>query len=109
MAESSNFPEVAQFYHDEVIARASAMIVRMLERGIARGEFRPVDVSQAVSVVFSPMLMLMMWKHSFSACGRGQISADRYLETYIDLFLNGLLAEKAADKPAPSKRTDQPC
>jgi AcrR family transcriptional regulator len=109
MAESSNFPEVAQFYHDEVIARASAMIVRMLERGIARGEFRPVDVSQAVSVVFSPMLMLMMWKHSFSACGRGLISADRYLETYIDLFLNGLLTEKAADKPAPSKRTDQPC
>jgi AcrR family transcriptional regulator len=102
MAESSNFPEVTQFYHDEVITRSNAMIMRMLERGIARGEFRPVDVSQAVSVVIAPMLMLMMWKHSFSACG-GQISADQYLKTFIDLFLNGLLTDKAADKSAAPK------
>jgi AcrR family transcriptional regulator len=102
MAESCNFPEVTQFYHDEVITRANAMIVRMLERGVARGEFRPLDASQAVNVVIAPMLMLMMWKHSFSACG-GQIAADRYLEIYMDLFLNGLLADKAADKPTPSK------
>jgi AcrR family transcriptional regulator len=97
MAESCNFPEVTQFYHDEVITRGNAMIIRMLERGVARGEFRQVDVSQAMSVVVAPMLMLMMWKHSFSACG-GQIDADRYLETFIDLLLNGLLT-KTADKP----------
>jgi AcrR family transcriptional regulator len=105
MAESSNFPEVTQFYHDEVITRSNAMVMRMLERGIARGEFRPVDVSQAVSVVIAPMLMLMMWKHSFSACG-GQISADRYLDTFIDMFLNGLLTaqqQTAADKSAAPK------
>jgi AcrR family transcriptional regulator len=95
MAESCNFPEVTQFYHDEVITRGNAMIIRMLERGVARGEFRQVDV--AMSVVVAPMLMLMMWKHSFSACG-GQIDADRYLETFIDLLLNGLLT-KTADKP----------
>jgi AcrR family transcriptional regulator len=98
MAESCNFPEVTQFYHDEVITRGNAMIIRMLERGIARGEFRPVDVSQAMSVVVAPMLMLMMWKHSFSACCGGQIEADRYLETFIDLLLNGLLT-KTADQP----------
>jgi AcrR family transcriptional regulator len=101
MAESCNFPEVTQFYHDEVITRGNAMIIRMLERGIARGEFRPVDVTQAMSVVVAPMLMLMMWKHSFSACG-GQIDAPRYLDTFIDLLLNGLLTH-TPDKPAPAK------
>jgi hypothetical protein len=46
-----------------------------------------------------------MWKHSFSACG-GQISADRYLDTFIDMFLNGLLTaqqQTAADKSAAPK------
>ncbi|MDB5727341.1 MAG: TetR/AcrR family transcriptional regulator [Noviherbaspirillum sp.] len=99
MAESGNFPEVAQFYHDEVISRGNAMVVRILERGIDRGEFRPIDVTPAMSVVIAPMLMLMMWKHSFSACAGGPIDAGRYLETFIDLILNGLLTDGTADRP----------
>lgn len=99
MAESNNFPEVTQFYHDEVISRGNAMIVRMLERGIERGEFRGIDVQQAMNIVCAPMLMLMMWKHSFSSCRVEPMSADDYLNSFIDLFLHGLLN----DRPAPSK------
>jgi AcrR family transcriptional regulator len=99
MAESNNFPEVTQFYHDEVISRGNAMIMRMLERGIERGEFRRINVSQAMNLICAPMLMLMMWKHSFSACRVEPISADDYLNSFIDLFLHGLLNER----PAPLK------
>jgi AcrR family transcriptional regulator len=94
MAESNNFPEVTQFYHDEVISRGNAMIMRMLERGIERGEFRRVNVSQAMNLICAPMLMLMMWKHSFSACRVEPMSADDYLNSFIDLFLHGLLNER---------------
>jgi AcrR family transcriptional regulator len=97
MAEAGNFPEVARFYHDEVISRGTAMIVRVLERGIQRGEFRPVDVTEAINVVTAPMLMLMAWKHSFGHCGVKPLSPESYLNTFIDLFLNGLLTEKSAD------------
>lgn len=93
MAEACNFPEVTRFYHDEVISRGTAMIARMLERGIERGEFRQVDVHQATNVVVAPVLMLMMWKHSFSTCRVEPISPETYLATFIDLFLNGLLKE----------------
>jgi AcrR family transcriptional regulator len=94
MAEAGNFPEVAQFYHDEFIARANTLIIRMLERGVARGEFRKVDVVQAKSVICAPVLMLMMWTHSFNACHIEPISPEDYLNCYIDLLLNGLLTEK---------------
>jgi AcrR family transcriptional regulator len=91
MAEACNFPELARFYHAEVISRGNAAIVGMLERGIRRGEFREFDVQQAMSVVAAPMLMLMMSKHSFNLCGAETgIVADRYLKTFIDLFLHGL-------------------
>lgn len=99
MAESSNFPEVTQFYHDEVIRRGDAMIACMLERGIKRGEFRHIDVEQATRVICSPMIMLMMWKHSFSTCRPEEASPDAYLNSFIDLFLHGMLARPLA----PSK------
>lgn len=99
MAESCNFPEVAQFYHDEVISRGNAMIVRMLERGIQRGEFRNVDVMATQSVICAPMLMLMMWKHSFNACKTDPVNPEAYLNSVIDVFLHGLLNHS----PAASK------
>ena len=99
IAESSNFPEVAQFYHDEVIARGDAMIAHMLERGIQRGEFRPIDVQQATRVIRAPMLMLMMWKHSSCIYGARPISPEDYLKSFIDLFLHGVLT-------SPPKRSD---
>ncbi|HJV51693.1 MAG TPA: TetR/AcrR family transcriptional regulator [Noviherbaspirillum sp.] len=98
MAESCNFPEVTQFYYDEVISRGNAMISRMLERGVQRGEFRDIDIKQATSVVCAPMLMLMMWKHSFSACRVEPLSPENYLNSFIDLFLHGLRKET----PAPA-------
>lgn len=96
MAESSNFPEVTQFYHDEVISRGNAMIVRMLERGIQRGEFRNIDVKQTMNIVCAPMLMLMMWKHAFNTCRVDPIDPENYLNSFIDLFLHGLLSERPA-------------
>lgn len=105
MAESGNFPEVAQFYHDEVISRSNTIIIRMLKRGIARGEFRNVDVVQANKVICAPVIMLMMWKHSFGACQNDSMSADDYLQCFIDLLLRGLLTDPAA----PSPSLDSPC
>ncbi|OWW19108.1 TetR/AcrR family transcriptional regulator [Noviherbaspirillum denitrificans] len=93
MAESSNFPEVARFYHDEVIQRGNAMIARMLRRGVERGEFRPVDIEHATQLVCSPMIMLMMWKHSFAECRTEQFSPEAYLNSFVDLFLNGMLTQ----------------
>jgi AcrR family transcriptional regulator len=104
MAESGNFPEVTQFYHDEVISRSNALIIRMLERGIARGEFRHVNTVHANRVICAPIIMLMMWKHSFNACQIEPIAPEDYLNCFIDLVLRGLLV----DPSAPST-PDSPC
>lgn len=103
MAESGNFPEVARFYHEEVITRADRMVRRLLERGIARGEFRPLDTAQATNVIIAPVLMLMMWKHSVSACQPGGISPQAYLNCYIDLLLHGLAGAPATHSIDPPK------
>lgn len=98
MAESGNFPQVAKFYHDEVISRSRNLIVELLDRGIRRGEFRNIDRAYATSVIVAPILMLMMWKHSFSACQTEPISPEKFLGCFIDLLSHGLLAQSPAAK-----------
>ena len=94
VAESGNFPDVAQFYHNEVISRGNAMIERALERGMARGEMRQLDAVEVTQVIVAPVLMLMLWKHSFVSCQSKPTSPISYLNTFIDLLLNGLLINK---------------
>src|SRR5262245_7762787 len=48
VAESGNFPQLARLYADLVLRRIFGLLRRILERGIARGEFRPLDVDTAV-------------------------------------------------------------
>jgi AcrR family transcriptional regulator len=101
MAESGNFPDVARFYHEEVISRCNALIVGILERGIARGEFRAVDTINANLVIVAPIVMLMMWKHSFHSCRLEPISANDYLNCYLDLLINGLQARDLPSQDRP--------
>src|SRR3546814_20144967 len=41
VAEAHRFPAIAAFYHETVVRRGCALIRRLIERGVARGEFRP--------------------------------------------------------------------
>lgn len=102
MAESGNFPDVARFYHEEVISRSNALIIRMLDRGIARGEFRQIDTINANLVIVAPVVMLMLWKHSFHACRIEPISAPAYLDCFIDLITQGLQVPAANQSPLTS-------
>ncbi|MCM0044929.1 MAG: TetR/AcrR family transcriptional regulator [Burkholderiaceae bacterium] len=89
MAESGNFPDVARFYHEEVVSRGEALIRRIVERGIAMDEFRPVDATVATRVIIAPVLMLMMWRHSLHACHLDPIEPNAFLDCLVDLLTRG--------------------
>jgi AcrR family transcriptional regulator len=98
MAEAGNFPDLALFYQEEVISRSTNMMAGMFERGVARGEFRPIDVRVMTQVLIAPMLMLITWKHSVGPCSDEQSDPMVFLEAFLDMALNGLLPPPA--KPA---------
>ena len=102
MSEAVNFPELAAFYQKEVIEPGQELIRRILQRGVDRGEFRPLDMEHGVYLVLAPMLFLMSWKHSFGACGcqTGTLDPERYLELQVDTLLHGLCP---ADSPLPKE------
>lgn len=92
MAEANNFPDLAAFYEEEVVARGERLIGNVLERGIARGEFRPVDTEMMTHVLCAPVLMLMMWTNGFMPCEKGPIDPQAYMDTFIELSLHGMMA-----------------
>ena len=101
MSEARNFPDIAQFYVDEVIEPSHAMLAQMLRRGIDRGEFRAVDVTEVVHVLVAPLLFLVMNKHSLAACAVGGMpDPKRLIEAQIDLALHGLAPARGRPRPA---------
>jgi len=99
MSEAANFPELAQFWFDEVVQRGRQIFAGVLRRGIDGGAFRDVDVDLAVRAILAPVLMAAIWKHSFEACERQRFAVEPYLETSIGIYLRGVAAPDATSAP----------
>ena len=91
VAEAGNFPDLARFYAEEVILRGNNLVRAILQRGIERGEFRPLNLDYVVNLVVAPVLYAMLWKHSFGNCGLPQFDMEVYFRECTDLLLHGLL------------------
>jgi AcrR family transcriptional regulator len=90
VAEARNFPEVAQFYYENVIFRMRRLIAITLERGMAQGELRRMDVETTIDVLIAPILMLLIWRFSLANCQGHQADPQEYLRIYMDLLWQGL-------------------
>lgn len=92
MSEATNFPEIATFYQQEVLAPGQALIRRILQRGMARGEFRALDLDYAIYTVMAPMMFLILAKHSAGACMKSSFDLDpkKYMATQLSAILYGL-------------------
>ena len=97
ISEARNFPDIAAFYQQEVIVPANVLIRRILQRGVERGEFRPLDQDYAVFSIVAPMIFLIMMKHSLGACSPQDYPLDpeRYVHSQVETLLNGLLVRPA--------------
>ena len=92
MSEASNFPDIATFYQHEVIEPGHALIRRIFQRGMDRGEFRTLDLDYAVYCVIAPMIFLMLTKHSGGVCVRKTADLDpkKYIATQLGAILFGV-------------------
>lgn len=96
ISEARNFPSVAEFYYDNVCVPGQRLIGDVLKRGIARGEFRPIDVDSAIEIVFAPLMMMTIWRFSLAACCH-ETSPNPLdlIDQHLDILLNGLTEEKS--------------
>ena len=100
MSEATNFPELAAFYQQEVILPGQALIRRILQRGIDRKEFKPMDLDYAVYSLIAPMIYLIISKHSAGICMPHGMSLDpkKYIDSQVSTILHGMCVRAPAKK-----------
>jgi TetR/AcrR family transcriptional regulator len=98
MSEASNFPALAEFFHDNVIQPAQALVRFVLQRGIDRGEFRAIDINDTIYSVMAPLIFLVMEKHANGACSNGTqvINPEKFISNHADLLVRGMTPEKSS-------------
>lgn len=90
-SELGHFPELARFYFDEVILRSRQLLVQALQRGIAAGEFREINVRFLARTI--PLTLVQFAQHRcfFSAYDPDTPTDEEVVEGILDLILNGIL------------------
>lgn len=99
VAEARNFPDMARWFHDSFIARAMAVVRKIISIGVERGEFRPLDVPVVTRVVFAPLFAYVVWRNAFTPCMTELPEPEAYLENAVAVLTEGMAAR------APTKGT----
>jgi AcrR family transcriptional regulator len=99
MAEVGNFPEVATYYHEQVVLRGRAMFAEIYQRGVNAGVFHEADPAVMCQLALAPLLFVCVWRTSLGVCDPGELDLDVYVQTHVEMFMRGL-------KPALPVRSD---
>lgn len=90
LTEAGNFPDLARFYRQEVVARGLALIAGILEQGMRDGDFRRQDSHAAARLFMAPMVMTALWQSAFAGIEELPMDPAALLALHGDLFVRGL-------------------
>jgi hypothetical protein len=93
LGEAGNFPELVRFYLAEVVEPGLAVMMAIVDRGMARGEFRKVNAEDAALLVAAPLLQIMLWRCALEPQSARKMDPTRYLEAHLDMLKHGLGAK----------------
>ena len=93
LAESGNFPELARFYVAEVVEPGHEVVMRIIRRGIERGDLRDVDPDHVARLVVAPLLLATLWRTSLAPHTTLPVDPQGYLDAHLDLLERGLRKE----------------
>jgi AcrR family transcriptional regulator len=95
IAESRNFPDLAEFYFAEVLSRLRRSIRALLRRGVRAGEFRKIDIDQVFYCTIGPLIAAILWRSVFAAFDKHAPDPGLVARAHADLLLRGLAAPAA--------------
>ena len=84
--ELGQFPDLMQFYADEVMARGRRLVSGLIARGVERGEFRDIDPQLAARMFSSIWMSHSTWcarREFFKTLGSDEQVLDEMLEFYL--------------------------
>jgi TetR/AcrR family transcriptional regulator len=101
IGEIQNFPDLARFYAEEVVARGHRVISAAIKRGIESGEFRPIDPGVAVRMLTAPFVMHGFWcSHRECFTSVAKKSDDQVLDEMMQFYFHAIRASPSPQAPS---------
>ena len=101
LGELHQFPDLARFYADEVVARGLNLLAGIIRRGIDAGEFRDVDPMIAARMLVAMTVMNAIWRDEHTGvpllCHKKDEEVFRELAQF---YLHSLTATHASSEQA---------
>ena len=105
IGELPRFPELAVFHATEALERFVRSLERIIERGIARGELRPVDTRAAARTILATLAAHALWfAYPVIYAGITGTDRERAVTTTIETLVQAL--GPIAPATSPSALTD---
>ncbi len=92
VSEAGQFPEAAALLYREGILPANRRLAEVIQRGIARGEFRGVDPLVAARAFAGMFQIFAVSQGLLGGHHIHPLSEDKIVQTVTEIFFNGLLA-----------------
>lgn len=90
IAAAGRFPRLADIYRNNVIEPAVAQLAAIIEAGVKRGVFMPVDPLQAAYAAIAPLLFTAIWKTTFQRENEATFPDAGFAEQHIRMFMRGI-------------------
>ena len=90
ISEGHKHPELTRFYYDHVVSKGIAALRAFIDRGVARGEFKPTAFHEFPQLIVAPAIMAVIWRSLFEA--HVHLDTDALLKTHIDLVIDAIAA-----------------
>jgi len=93
VAEVGNFPDLGEWFHDNLIMRGKRAAASIIERGVASGEFRRVVPMDVARIIFAQMFSYVLWRRAFGPAMSDLPEPEAYFGLVFDVLTKGLKGE----------------
>jgi AcrR family transcriptional regulator len=90
ISEGHKHPELTKFYYDQVVSRGIETLQRLIDRGIAQGEFKATPLRDFPQLFVAPVLTAIFWRQLFER--HHHLDTDALLRTHIELLTDAIRA-----------------
>jgi AcrR family transcriptional regulator len=92
IAEGHKHPELTEFYYETVVSRGIATFTRLIDRGVAHGEFRETRLRDFPQLLIAPVLTAIIWRSLFER--HHHLDTDGLLATNVELLVDAIRAPR---------------
>jgi AcrR family transcriptional regulator len=84
LSEGPRYPDLVDYYWENVVSRGLGAITHFVQRGVESGEFRKSAVTDFPHLFMAPMMLAIIWNLLFT---KRTLDTDKLMETQINMIL----------------------